>query len=93
MSISAVQYLRALTVADLQAKEAIALQSGFQPVGIAFVFAGQLVQKVVQGAIGIFQVDLELNSSLTTDPATQLTISQDTYTSNIITFPLVAPAE
>jgi hypothetical protein len=36
-------------------------------------------------------VQLELNSSLTTDPQTQLTIAQSIYVSNIVTFPVKAP--
>ena len=53
--------------------------------------ANVLYDGMMQGAVGLFQVDLELNSSLVTDPATQLTISQDVYTSNIVTFPVKAP--
>ena len=34
---------------------------------------------------------LELNSDLPTNPATQLTIAQDVYVSNIVTFALVKP--
>jgi hypothetical protein len=43
------------------------------------------------GFVGLFEVALELNSDLPTDAATQLTIAQDIYVSNIITFPLVNP--
>lgn len=43
------------------------------------------------GSIGLYEVILELNSDLPTDPATQLTIAQDIYVSNIVTFPLVNP--
>ena len=43
------------------------------------------------GTVGLYQVDLELNSDLPTNPLTQLTIAQDVYVSNIITFPLVNP--
>jgi hypothetical protein len=43
------------------------------------------------GAIGIFEVHLELNSDLPTDPATQLTIAQDIYVSNIVTVPVFNP--
>ncbi|MFN7995485.1 MAG: hypothetical protein U0Q18_17880 [Bryobacteraceae bacterium] len=42
------------------------------------------------GMIGVYQVNLQLNTSLTTDPATQLTIAQNSYVSNIVTFPLLA---
>jgi len=43
------------------------------------------------GSIGLYEVVLELNSDLPTDPATQLTIAQDIYVSNIVTFPLFNP--
>ena len=43
------------------------------------------------GSIGLYEVVLELNSDLPTDPATQLTIAQDIYVSNIVTFPLINP--
>ena len=41
------------------------------------------------GAIGIYEVHLELNSDLPTNPLTQATIAQDIYVSNIVSFPLV----
>jgi len=44
------------------------------------------------GSVGIFEVHLELNSDIPTDTATQLTIAQDVYVSNIITFPVKNPA-
>lgn len=43
------------------------------------------------GSVGVFEVVLELNSDLPTDPATQVTIAQDIYVSNIVTFPLYNP--
>jgi len=43
------------------------------------------------GAVGIYQVFLELASNLTTNPITQLTIAQDIYSSNIIAIPVVQP--
>ncbi len=43
------------------------------------------------GSVGVFQVQLELNSDLTTDPLTQLTIAQFIYVSNIVTFPVKKP--
>jgi uncharacterized protein (TIGR03437 family) len=39
---------------------------------------------------GLYQVYLQLNTSLTTDPQTQLTIAQNTFVSNIVTFPVSA---
>jgi uncharacterized protein (TIGR03437 family) len=50
------------------------------------LFAGLKV-----GAVGIYEVDLQLNSSLTTDAQTQLTIAQDVYVSNIVTIPVYNP--
>jgi uncharacterized protein (TIGR03437 family) len=43
------------------------------------------------GAIGLYEVVLELNSDMPTNSATQLTIAQDIYVSNIVTFPLFNP--
>jgi uncharacterized protein (TIGR03437 family) len=43
------------------------------------------------GAVGIYQVELELNSDLPTNPYTSLTVAQDIYVSNIVTFPVVNP--
>ena len=42
------------------------------------------------GFIGIYEVILELNSSLATNPAAQLTIAQYVYVSNIVTIPVVS---
>ena len=44
------------------------------------------------GAVGVFEVHLELNSDIPTNSATQLTIAQDVYVSNIISFPVLNPA-
>ncbi len=43
------------------------------------------------GAIGLYEVQLELNSDIPTNPNTQLTIAQSYYVSNIIAFPVVNP--
>ena len=51
--------------------------------------ANVLAATLMPGAVGIYQVYLELNSSMPTDPLTQLTIAQDVFVSNIVTFPLV----
>jgi uncharacterized protein (TIGR03437 family) len=42
------------------------------------------------GAIGVYYVVLQLDSSLPTNPVTQITISQDIYTSNIAYIPVVS---
>ncbi len=41
------------------------------------------------GLVGVYEVILELNSDIPTNPKTQVTISQYIYTSNIVTFPVV----
>jgi hypothetical protein len=51
--------------------------------------ANVLEATLMPGAVGVYLVQLELNSSMPTDPLTQLTIAQDVYVSNIVTFPLV----
>ncbi len=43
------------------------------------------------GAIGIYEVVLELNSSISTNPLAQVTISQSIYSSNIVTIAVVNP--
>jgi uncharacterized protein (TIGR03437 family) len=45
------------------------------------------------GQVGLYEVDLELNSDIPTNPFTQLTIAQDIYVSNIITLPVVNPKD
>ena len=43
------------------------------------------------GAIGIYQVQLELGAGTQPNQAAQVTISQDIYTSNIVTIPVADP--
>ncbi|HET8548947.1 MAG TPA: IPT/TIG domain-containing protein [Bryobacteraceae bacterium] len=43
------------------------------------------------GTIGIYEVVLQLNPDLPTNPRTQLTIAQDILVSNIVTIPVVNP--
>ena len=43
------------------------------------------------GAIGVYQVELELNGGVAANPAAQLTISQDIYTSNVVLIPIGNP--
>jgi hypothetical protein len=43
------------------------------------------------GTIGIYEVQLELNSDIPTNPRTQLTIAQDIFVSNIVTIPVFNP--
>jgi hypothetical protein len=44
-----------------------------------------------EGAIGVYQVVLQLSSGLPTNPLTSLTIAQNIYISNITTIPVFAP--
>ncbi|MGH9658254.1 MAG: hypothetical protein ACRD96_06900, partial [Bryobacteraceae bacterium] len=53
--------------------------------------ANVLLATLQQGAVGIYEVHLELNSDIPTNPFTQLTIAQNIYVSNIITFPVFNP--
>jgi uncharacterized protein (TIGR03437 family) len=53
--------------------------------------ANVLFSGAKRGQTGIYEVHLELNSDLPTNPFTQLWIAQDVYVSNIVTFPLVNP--
>jgi uncharacterized protein (TIGR03437 family) len=46
---------------------------------------------LAQGMIGIYQIVMEVNSTIASNPATQFTISQDIYTSNIVTIPVYQP--
>jgi hypothetical protein len=43
------------------------------------------------GEVGLYEVHLELNSDIPTNPATQLTIAQFIYVSNIVTVPVFNP--
>jgi hypothetical protein len=45
------------------------------------------------GAIGMYTVMLQLANSLSTNATTQLTISQNIYTSNIVTIAVVSPTQ
>jgi uncharacterized protein (TIGR03437 family) len=46
---------------------------------------------LVPGMIGVYKVELQLSSSLPTNPLTQIFIAQNVFTSNICTIPVVAP--
>jgi hypothetical protein len=67
-----------------------------QPINFVSSLAGGKTANVLyaglaQNQIGIYEVDLELNSGLNTDLLTQLTIAQDIFVSNIVTIPVVNP--
>jgi len=55
--------------------------------------ANVLTANLKPDMIGVFELRLQLNSDLPTNPQTQLTIAQDVYISNIVTFPVVNPAQ
>jgi uncharacterized protein (TIGR03437 family) len=67
-----------------------------QPINFVSSLAGGRTANVLYaglaaGQVGIYQVDLELNSGLASDTLTQLTIAQDLFVSNIVTIPVVNP--
>jgi len=53
--------------------------------------ANVLSAGLLPGTVGVFEVVLQLNSSMPTDYLTQLYIAQDVYISNIVTIPVVSP--
>jgi len=54
--------------------------------------ANVLFSGLKPGYVGLYELDLELNTSLPTDPQTTLTISQLYQVSNIVTIPVANPA-
>jgi hypothetical protein len=46
--------------------------------------------ELAPGTIGIYQVYLNLDASLTTDPAAELYIAQNDFRSNVVTVPVYA---
>ncbi len=46
---------------------------------------------LVPGSIGLYQVAFQLSSTLPNDPETTLTIAQQAFVSNIVTFPVAKP--
>ncbi len=66
------------------------------PVSPVTAFAGGSSATVISaglqvGAIAMYKVVLELNNTIVTDPATQLSISQDVFTSNVVSLPVYNP--
>lgn len=53
--------------------------------------ANVLYAGLKQGEVGLYEVHLELNSDIPTNPSTQLTIAQYIYVSNIVTIPVFNP--
>ena len=52
--------------------------------------ANIIYTKYVPGLLGTFQVTFQLSSSLTDNPVTQLTIAQQSFVSNVVTFNVTA---
>jgi uncharacterized protein (TIGR03437 family) len=42
------------------------------------------------GLLGVYEVQIQLSTSLTTNPNTQVYMAQNVFTSNIVTIPVVA---
>jgi uncharacterized protein (TIGR03437 family) len=64
-----------------------------QPVSFVSSLAGGstadvLSASLLPGTVGIFQVVLHLNAGLASNADTTLTIAQDVYVSNVVTFPV-----
>ncbi len=53
--------------------------------------ANILGASLLPGTVGIYQVQIQINGGLPTNPNTQLFIAQSVFTSNIVTIPVVAP--
>jgi hypothetical protein len=53
--------------------------------------ANVISANLAPGMVGVYEVRLELGLGTPPSPLTQLTISQDIYTSNIVTIPVVDP--
>jgi hypothetical protein len=55
--------------------------------------ANVLYAGLKRGAVGLYEVHLELNSDIPTNPFTQVTIAQSFFVSNIVTFPVFNPVQ
>jgi len=53
--------------------------------------ANILSAALVPGLVGVYYVQFQLSSALTTNLLTQTTIAQQAFVSNVVTFPVVAP--
>ena len=55
-------------------------------------FAATIVSAtLVPGTVGVYNVLMQLSSSATTDAESQTTIAQQTFVSNVVTFPIQQP--
>ncbi|HUS06080.1 MAG TPA: hypothetical protein VMZ52_07290 [Bryobacteraceae bacterium] len=50
--------------------------------------ANVLAAGLKPGSVGVYELQLQLNTDIPTNPLTQLTIAQDVFVSNIVTFPV-----
>ena len=55
--------------------------------------ANVLNSGLVPGMMGVYEVDVQLNSQIPTNLNTQMYIAQSVFTSNIVTLPVVAPSQ
>jgi|SRR5579871_3528734 len=67
-----------------------------QPASFLSSLAGGKTANVLEatplpGSVGVWVIQLQLNSSLATNKDTQLTIAQDVFVSNVVRFPVKAP--
>jgi hypothetical protein len=53
--------------------------------------ANVLFAGLKQGTVGMYELIVMLNSDMPTNPLTQMTIAQETFISNIVTFPVLNP--
>ena len=53
--------------------------------------ANILSASLVPGTVGVYYVQFQLSTALTTNLLTQMTIAQQAFVSNVVTFPVVAP--
>ncbi len=88
------------TDANLAAQEGLIYtgppNSTTQPVDDALVggkTANVLYAGLLPGMIGVYDVQLQLAPDLPTNPLTQLFIAQNVFTSNIVTIPVLNPAD
>ena len=58
-----------------------------------FITANVLQVSAVPGTFGVYQVMMQLETNLNTQPNTPLTINQNALLSNFVVFPVVNPAQ
>jgi len=69
-----------------------------QPINFVSSLAGGKTANILSatlkpGTVGIFEVTMQLNSDMPSDPLTKVYIAQDVFISNVVTFPLVNPSD